>query len=111
MNTKPVSAGRVPHQQGDVCLKPLCSLPSGERKSISKRRCIVAHGESGHSHVIEQDDAELIEIGGRMLLMLEKEAVLTHEEHKPQTLAPGIWEIGRVREKDWFADMVRTVID
>ena len=98
-------------QQGDVLLKKLNSLPEGDRKLLSRSRCILAHGESGHSHVIEQDDAELIEIGGRMILMLEKEAVLKHEEHKPQTLSPGIWEIGRVREKDWFQDMVRTVCD
>ena len=98
-------------QQGDVCLLRLCAMPNGERKTISKGRCVLAHGESGHSHVIEDEEAELIQIGERMLLSLGKEATVVHEEHDPITLAPGIWEIGRVREKDWFADMVRPVQD
>lgn len=98
-------------QQGDVLLRRLPSLPEGPKQSISKGRCVLAHGESGHSHVVEQDDAELITIGERMLLTLKEPATVTHEEHKPQTLAPGIWEIGRVREKDWFSAMVQPVRD
>lgn len=89
----------------------MAALPDGARKLIAKRMLVVAHGESGHSHVIEDDEAELIEIGGRMLLCLEKQATLTHEEHKPITLSPGIWEIGRVQEYDWFSQMQRQVMD
>ena len=102
---------RLPAQQGDVMLRPLYAMPSGAAKIIAKRRCVVAHGESGHCHVVEQDDAELIQIGERMLLSLGSEATVEHEEHGPITLTPGIWEIGRVREKDWFNDMVRNVQD
>jgi hypothetical protein len=98
-------------QQGDVLVRRLCSLPEGERKTISKRRCVLAHGESGHSHVVECDDAELIQIGERMLLSLKTEATVRHEEHGAITLSPGIWEIGRVVEKDWFGDMVQQVRD
>jgi hypothetical protein len=72
---------------------------------------VLAHGESGHCHVVEETDAELIQIGERMLLSLSKEATVVHEEHGPITLEPGIWEIGRVVEKDWFQDMVRKVRD
>lgn len=98
-------------QQGDVQLLRLTKIPDGEHKIISKGRCILAHGESGHSHIIEDDEAELIQIGERMLLKLEKEATLVHEEHGPITLSPGIWEIGQVIEKDWFNDMVSPVRD
>ena len=98
-------------QQGDVIARRLSEMPKGERKIISKGRCVLAHGESGHSHVIEDDEAELIQIGERMLLTLGKEATVEHEEHGAITLAPGTWEIGRVVEKDWFADMVRQVRD
>ena len=92
-------------------LRRLSEIPTGERKSIAKRRCVLAHGESGHSHVVEQDDAELIQIGERMILSIEKDAPVLHEEHHVHTLELGIWEIGRVREKDWFTEMVRLVTD
>lgn len=98
-------------QQGDVLGRKLDALPEGERKIVGKLRCILAHGESGHSHVVESDDAELIQIGERILLKLEKAATVRHEEHRPIKLAPGIWEIGRVKEYDYFQQMERQVMD
>ena len=102
---------RLKSQQGDVLLRRLSALPDGEQKLVAKRCCVLAHGESGNVHVVEQDDAELIAIGERMLLSIKSEATVQHGEHGAHVLAPGIWEIGRVREKDWFADMVRPVQD
>lgn len=100
-------------QQGDVLMRRLEVMPAGERKVVSKGRCVIAHGESGHSHVIEDDDdeAELIQIGDQMILSITKPLPLTHEEHGPQTYAPGIWEIGGVREYDYLSQMARRVID
>ena len=98
-------------QQGDVLLRKLGAMPDGEQKLISRNRLVLAHGESGHSHVIEDDEAELIQIGERMLLNLTKPATLRHEEHRPVTLSPGIWEVGRVQEYDYFQKMRRAVID
>jgi len=100
-------------QQGDVILRRLISIPKGKHTVSSKGRCVLAHGESGHSHVIDvpEMDAELIQIGERMLLNLKVAAPLKHEEHKPIDLEPGIYEIGRVREHDYFADVVREVQD
>ena len=63
-----------------------------------------------HAHV-EDDEAELIQIGERMLLKLDRAATVVHEEHGPITLEPGIWEIGRVKEYDWFSKMERQVVD
>lgn len=98
-------------QQGDVVGTKLCAMPAGKQKIISKAKCVVAHGESGHSHVVEDDEAELIQIGEKMLLSLTNKATLTHEEHKPITLEPGIWEIGRIQEFDYFQMMSRQVQD
>lgn len=97
-------------QQGDVILRRLDKMPDGEQ-IITRKRLVLAHGESGHSHVIEDDEAELIQIGERMLLRLSKAATVKHEEHKPIRLAPGIWEVGRVREYDYFQHMARQVVD
>lgn len=99
-------------QQGDVLLKRISVLPVGDQKIIARNRLVLAEGEhTGHAHVIEDDEAELIQIGEKILLKLTKAATVTHEEHKPITLSPGIWEIGRVREYDWFQHMARTVQD
>ena len=98
-------------QQGDVLLRKLNQLPKGAITSTTRKRLILAHGESGHSHVIEDDEAELIRIGERMLLKLTRSATVVHEEHKPITLSPGIWEVGRVQEYDYFQHMKRQVID
>ena len=94
-----------------MLLRKLAAMPRGEQKSVSKIRCVLAHGESGHSHVVEDDEAELIQIGERMLLKLERAVTVVHEEHKPVTLEPGIWEVGRVKEYDYFAQMARSVCD
>lgn len=99
-------------QQGDVCLTKLASFPSGEKKVVAKRRCVLAEGEAtGHAHVLEDEDAELIQIGERMLLSLQKAGTVVHQEHGAVTLEKGIWEIERVLEHDYFADMTRKVQD
>jgi hypothetical protein len=98
-------------QQGDVIGRRLDQMPEASGAVIGRKRLVLAHGESGHSHVIEEEEAELLRIGDRMILNLTRQATLKHEEHKPITLEPGIWEIGRVREFDWFAMMGRQVCD
>lgn len=98
-------------QQGDLILKKLDKMPSVDGGKVTRKRLVLAHGESGHSHVIEDDEAELIEIGERMLLSLKKPATVVHEEHKPIRLSAGVWEVGRVKEYDYFQKMVRQVID
>ena len=98
-------------QQGDVIGRKLDEMPLGIPSVVGRKRVVLAHGESGHSHVLEDDEAELIQIGERMLLKLKNKATVKHEEHGPITLSPGIWEIGRVKEYDWFQQMERQVRD
>ena len=103
---------KINFQQGDVEGVRLKTMPQGEQKIIAKKRLVVAHGESGHSHVIEDDEAELIKIGERMILKLEKNATIVHEEHGKITLEKGIWDVtGRVQEYDWFTRMQKQVVD
>jgi hypothetical protein len=98
-------------QQGDVLLRKLDTMPAGKAETVWRKRLVLAHGESGHSHVIEDDEAELIQMGERMLLKLTRATTVKHEEHKPITLSPGVWEIGRVKEYDYFQHMARQVMD
>lgn len=98
-------------QQGDIIAVKLGEMPDGNQRIISKGKCVLAHGENGHSHVIEDDEAELIEMGDKILLKLGKQSELKHEEHYSQIWEPGIYQIDRVVEKDWFNDLVRKVQD
>lgn len=98
-------------QQGDVIGRKLAAMPEGPQQKVASKRLTVMHGEGGHSHVVEDDEAELIRIGSRLLLKIEKVATIKHDEHKPITLSPGIWEVGQVREFDWFSRMERQVVD
>lgn len=104
-------------QQGDVTIERLSreqlkAISTSERKTVSKGRCVLAEGEvTGHAHVIEDEEAELIQVGERMLLSLGRPATLKHEEHAHITLDPGVYEIGRIAEYDYFAQMARNVAD
>lgn len=108
---KKTKVAKCTAQQGDLILNRLDSMPDGQATNTTRKRLVLAHGESGHSHVLEDDEAELVQIGERMLLKLGKQATVTHEEHGPVTLSPGIWEVGRVKEYDYFQQMERRVID
>jgi len=101
-------------QQGDVILTRIDRVPIGDTQVIKdKRGFVLAEGEAtGHYHGIAPDtDAELVRIGERLLLTLNEPAELKHQEHKPITLEPGIWEVGIVREWDYLAEMERKVVD
>lgn len=99
-------------QQGDVIFRRICELPK-DLKPISRkeRGYVIAEGEhTGHAHVIEKD-VELFEKKGVLYLKNKESVELKHEEHHSQTIEPGIWEIGIVREYDYIKDMVRNVQD
>lgn len=99
-------------QQGDVLLNKLTNLPTGKVTLISKGKMVLAEGEvTGHYHGIEESDSELIQIGEKMILNLKNTATLFHQEHNPITLEPGVWEVGRVQEFDYFSMMKRPVVD
>ena len=99
-------------QQCDVLMKRLNSLPEGKKKILQKKRLVLAEGEkTGHAHVIEDDESELIQIGDKILLSLNEKSVLTHQEHGNIAVEPGLFEIGQVREHDYFSQMVNPVKD
>lgn len=99
-------------QQGDVIGKRLISLPTGESKLISKGKLILALGETtGHFHGLYEENSELRQYGDTMVLDLKEEATLIHQEHGPITLEKGIWEVGKVQEYDYYAQMKRPVQD
>lgn len=101
-------------QQGDVIYQRIDSLPDKVKEVPRKNGIIIVmHGENGHTHAIDapEVDAMFYEKEGKFYLKNKKPVTLTHEEHSHQTIEPGIWEIGQVREKDWLSGMIRKVID
>ena len=100
-------------QQGDVLLKIIKEIPKGATEVKRKNEAIVlAEGEAtGHAHRIMDIDAMFFEKDGKFYLKNDKAVTLTHEEHKPLVIEPGIWEVGQVKEKDWLSGMTRTVAD
>jgi len=110
--SKNKNAAKINAQQGDVILKRLTALPSGEAKLISKGKLVLAEGETtGHFHGLFEENSELRQYGNTMVLDLKEEATLTHQEHGPITLEPGLWEVGKVQEYDYFVQMKRPVMD
>ena len=106
-------------QQGDVLLVKtsltLADIATAKRVKRDKRGIVLAEGEvTGHYHAVEDStEAELLELGDKILLNVlgEKPVTLKHQEHKPITINPGIWEVGQVVEKDWTSGMVNKVVD
>lgn len=104
------------YQQGDVILKKRDRLPV-DIKLVNwdkEKAWVLAHGEvTGHKHAIyEMDMADLYEDeNGTLWIKVKDICDLKHEEHHTQTLTPGIYEIGIVKEVDPFTDEIRNVID
>lgn len=101
-------------QQGDVCLD-LVRLPTNARRK--EGRAILAYGEAtGHLHEVIGGGVELYEEGDVMYVVVHNnDAMLTHQEHHAQTLAPTpdgyAWRRRIVREYDHFAEEARQVKD
>jgi hypothetical protein len=106
MNTKMI-------QQGDTLARKINSLPSNVRL-ISSNKIEIAHGENGHSHVIDSPNTELYEDDNKNRYFVNNNEFVVpslHEEHKPITYSPGIHQLGQVREYDYFTEMERKVTD
>ncbi len=100
-------------QQGDVCLERVNKVPVGAKKlkRAHQKGTILAEGEAtGHHHAIA-DECELYELNGVLYLENEHPVKLSHEEHHTQTIEPGIWQIGIVKEYDYFEEVTRNVAD
>ena len=104
---------RKPVRQGDVLCVPIAAAPK-QRKPVARDsgRIVLAYGEvTGHAHAITDAWAELFEAAdqGRVLLVEEKPARLTHEEHGTIVLDPGVRQI--VRQSEYTPEAIRQVAD
>ena len=77
---------------------------------------VLALGEkTGHRHVVTVDAPSDMEIrrlhNAEFLMTLFATATITHEEHLPIILAPGVYRVSKEREYDHFSHATRKVID
>lgn len=101
-------------QQGDVIMTRVTVLPPNAKLvKKDKRGVVLAEGEAtGHHHRIKHAPGiKLYRVDDLLFLETKVTAILTHEEHNPITVDPGIWQIGQVVEYDYFTHMQRKVID
>jgi len=103
----------VGYQQGDVILVRLDKFPDGVKKrKASERGQVLAEGEvSGHAHVLPTEVPVFVREDGTLYVQTDTPVELVHEEHHVQTIAPGIYEVRKVREVDPFTDEIRAVQD
>lgn len=99
-------------RQGDVLLIPVDKIPDTKLKTL--KRATLAFGEvTGHHHTIHDGAVGLAEeataAGLADFIAVEKEAVLTHQEHDPITVPTGNYEV--VRQTEYTPQALRNVAD
>lgn len=83
-------------RHGDVQVVKVNEIPEGAK--LLKGRKELAYGEvTGHAHRIDVGD--LFETkNGELYLRVDRLSTLTHEEHKPVKLKPGIYRVSIKRQ-------------
>ncbi len=101
---------------GDVNLHPVKDIPKELKEVKHTGSFILAYGEvTGHSHRIAVAEPQTMRIlqdmNGNIYIELLKEAQIDHEEHGVLTVKPGWYFQVQERERDWFSQTNRKVID
>jgi len=102
-------------RQGDVLLEkvPEREIPQGAtRIQPQDGILILRRGEAtGHHHSVDCRRAELYTLSdGSMLLKVNKETTLKHQEHSPITLTLGVWVIPQ-EQVEYTPQEIRHVTD
>lgn len=115
------------YRQGDMLLIEVDAVPSDYHET-GEGTVIIGHGEvTGHHHAIRQHARFIAPAGTTsqelhafamrgerpkdkpLYLIVNNETTLTHDEHAPIGLKPGLFEVRRQRE--YFPDEIRSVAD
>lgn len=100
-------------RQGDVLLQSVAKLPEGLTEIGG--RVVLAFGEvTGHAHVIDLPQTERHKVrywsaGAERYIQALEKVTITHEEHSPIVIEPGIYKQGFQVED--FGEKVRRVAD
>jgi hypothetical protein len=99
------------YRQGDVLLVRVASLPcEAKPEPASDQSVILAYGEvTGHAHRLSSQGVTLYSFNDDRLLEVRQPSDLTHEEHAPLKIEPGIYKV--VRQREYTPQNVRLVSD
>ena len=99
-------------RHGDILLK---EVPEQKVNKIGEEKeYVVAHGESGHRHLMVAEPQTLIEIyqdGKGNQFLRTKGAKLTHEEHETLEVGSGFYQVIHEQEFDPFLESINSVRD
>lgn len=81
-------------RQGDVMLLQVENVPNDAVKVDVGERIVLAYGEvTGHHHSLLSKGVDLMEASGARYLIVGETTEVTHQEHNPVTIVPGIWRV------------------
>jgi hypothetical protein len=102
------------YRQGDVLIQriPGNKLPP-KYKAVEpdkNKGVVLAYGEvTGHAHVLPVAKCTLYAWEGDRLLHIKEAAALTHEEHAPIPLIPGVYRV--IQQREYHEEAPRNVAD
>lgn len=100
-------------RQGDVFVESIKAIPEGAQPVDRAGDVILAYGEvTGHAHRITAplDAVDVLQEAKRIILNVHHPVTITHEEHGPVTLQPGVYASYIQREYDDL-EAERRVVD
>ena len=108
---------------GDIIVKEIDKIPEGssKKKPTKEGYHVLAYGEiTGHAHCLHSDKTELLENNNIVYLRCLNDTELKHpkldgsqarDAHKTIVLPKGDYQIGIVKEFDYFTGEARNVAD
>ena len=105
------------HLHGEVSIRKINKIPEGVKaiKTIGSYHIVADSETSGNHHVVDlKDGVEFFEKDGVLYLKNDVETdvrCVVKERHDNITLEPGIWEIDKQQEYDYFTESNRNVAD
>ena len=101
--------------QGDIPFFPFEGKIEGEKEKHTGSIVLALGEKTGHKHVISVIDPNDMQawkqLDGGWIITLKTEGQLVHNQHGALTIAPGTYRVGQEREVDYFADVIRKVVD
>jgi hypothetical protein len=100
------------YRQGDVLIQRIQQSIPKEAELIpnDNERVILAYGEvTGHAHALPAQKSSLYMWKGDRLLEIKEATSLTHEEHAPIALQPGVYKV--IQQKEYTPQGLRNVAD
>ena len=109
-------------RHGEVILKPIAKLPKGAELKNEMKDVVVAHSETGHHHILSvKNKVNMSKIkvyywNGETYLEVPEIAELWHQKtgneiHTPHKVVPSIYKVIIKKEFDYFAGILKVVLD